>query len=98
MKFQLCGKQREFLFQAAKFNAADQQGFEQKSLFIENPPVTEKALALLFKNSNELPLAVQGLNVSMYDEDISLCNLASNMTQLNGAFNNDVNWNKINVR
>ena len=39
---------------------------------------------------NDLPLAVQGSTVSMYTDDTSLCHQAINMTQLNGAINNDL--------
>ena len=39
---------------------------------------------------NDLPLAVQGWTVSMYADDTSLCHQALNMTQLNGAINNDL--------
>ena len=39
---------------------------------------------------NDLPLAVQGSTVSMYADDTSLCHQALNMTQLNGAINNDL--------
>ena len=39
---------------------------------------------------NDLPLPVQGSTVSMYADDTSLCHQALNMTQLNGAINNDL--------
>ena len=39
---------------------------------------------------NDLPLAVQGSTVSMYADATSLCHQALNMTQLNGAINNDL--------
>ena len=39
---------------------------------------------------DDLPLAVQGSTVSMYADDTSLCHQALNMTQLNGAINNDL--------
>ena len=39
---------------------------------------------------NDLLLAVQGSTVSMYADDTSLCHQALNMTQLNGAINNDL--------
>ena len=39
---------------------------------------------------NDLPLAVQGSTVSMYADDTSLCHQGLNMTQLNGAINNDL--------
>ena len=39
---------------------------------------------------NDLPLAVQGSTVSIYADDTSLCHQALNMTQLNGAINNDL--------
>ena len=39
---------------------------------------------------NDLPLAVQGSTASMYADETSLCHQALNMTQLNGAINNDL--------
>ena len=39
---------------------------------------------------NDLPLAVQGSTASMYADDTSLCHQALNMTQPNGAINNDL--------
>ena len=39
---------------------------------------------------NDLPLVVQGSTMSMYADDTSLCHQALNMTQLNGAINNDL--------
>ena len=39
---------------------------------------------------NDLPLALQDSNVSMYADDTCLCYQSNDMTQLNGAINNDL--------
>ena len=39
---------------------------------------------------NDLPLAVQKTNVSMYADDTSLCHQSHDITELNVAINNDL--------